>query len=43
MSERATNEVADGTIEGGLAWMTAMVNQINSWIRELSFKLEKGR
>ena len=41
MSERATNEVADGTIEGGLAWMTAMVNQINLlWIRELSFKLE---
>ena len=41
MSERATNEVADGTIEGGLAWMTAMVNQINLlWIRELGFKLE---
>ena len=41
MSERATNEVSDGTVEGGLAWMVAMVNQINLlWIRELSFRLE---
>ena len=41
MSERATNEVSDGTVEGGLAWMVAMVNQINLlWVRELSFKLE---
>ena len=41
MSERVTNEVSDGTIEGGLAWMVSMVNQINLlWVRELSFKLE---
>ena len=41
MSERVTNEVSDGTVEGGLAWMVSMVNQINLlWIRELSFKLE---
>lgn len=41
MSERATNQVSDGTVDGGLAWMVAMVNQINLlWIRELSFKLE---
>ena len=41
MSERATNEVADGTIEGGLAWMVSMVNQINLlWIRELGFRLQ---
>ena len=41
MSERVTNDVSDGTIAGGLAWMTAMVNQINLlWIRELGFKLE---
>ena len=41
MSERATNEVSDGTVEGGLAWMVAMVNQVNLlWVRELGFKLE---
>ena len=41
MSERATNEVSDGTVAGGLAWMVSMVNQINLlWVRELGFKLE---
>ena len=41
MSERANNEEADGTVEGGLAWMVSMVNQINLlWVRELGFKLE---
>ena len=41
MSERANNEQADGTVEGGLAWMVSMVNQINLlWVRELGFKLE---
>ena len=40
MSERANNEVSDGTIQGGLAWMVSMVNQINLlWIRELGFHL----
>ena len=41
MSERANNEQTDGTVEGGLAWMVSMVNQINLlWVRELGFKLE---
>ncbi len=41
MSERANNEVADGSVEGGLAWMVSMVNQINLlWVRDLGFKLE---
>ena len=41
MSERVNNEQADGTVEGGLAWMVSMVNQINLlWVRELGFKLE---
>ena len=40
MSERANNEVSDGTIQGGLAWMVSIVNQINLlWIRELGFQL----
>ena len=40
MSERANNDAADGTVEGGLAWMVSMVNQINLlWVRELGFKL----
>ena len=41
MTSEANNEAADGTLEGGLAWIAAMVNQINLvWIRELSFRLE---
>ncbi len=40
MSERANNQVSDGTIQGGLAWMVSIVNQINLlWIRELGFQL----
>ena len=40
MSEIANNDAADGTVEGGLAWMVSMVNQINLlWVRELGFKL----
>ena len=41
LSERANNEVSVGTVEGGLAWMVAMVNQMNLlWVRELGFRLE---
>ena len=41
LSERANNEVSGGTVEGGLAWMVAMVNQMNLlWVRELGFRLE---
>ncbi|MBC8311503.1 MAG: hypothetical protein H8E72_04310 [Candidatus Marinimicrobia bacterium] len=41
MTAEANNEVADGTVEGGLAWIAAMVNQVNLvWVREMSFRLE---
>ena len=41
LTEQANNEVADGTVEGGLAWIVAMVNQINLlWVRDLSFRLQ---
>jgi len=41
LTAEANNEVSDGTVEGGLAWIAAMVNQINLvWVRELSFKLQ---
>ena len=41
LTAEANNEVADGTVEGGLAWIAAMVNQVNLvWIRELSFRLQ---
>ncbi len=37
----ANNDFADGTVAGGLAWMNALVNQINLLlVRELSFRLE---
>ena len=33
LTAEANNEVADGTVEGGLAWIAAMVNQVNLvWI-----------
>ena len=41
LTEQANNQVADGTVEGGLAWIVAMVNQINLlWVRDLSFQLQ---
>ena len=41
LTAEANNEFADGTVAGGLAWMNALVNQINLlWVRELSFRLE---
>ena len=41
MTESVTNAVADGTVEGGMAWVASMVNQLNLlWLRELSYKLE---
>ena len=41
ITTEANNAVADGTTAGGLAWIAAMVNQVNLvWIRELSFRLE---
>ena len=41
LTAEANNSVADGTVEGGLAWIAAMANQVNLvWVRELSFKLE---
>ena len=41
MTEDVNAEVADGTVVGGLAWMVAMVNQVNAlWIRDLSFQLQ---
>ena len=41
LTAEANNYVADGTIEGGLAWVASMANQINLlWVRELSFRLE---
>ena len=41
MTESVTNSVADGTVEGGIAWVASMINQLNLlWLRELSFKLE---
>ena len=41
ITAEANNEIADGTVAGGLAWLNAMVNQINLlWVRELSFCLE---
>lgn len=41
LTAEANNEISDGTVIGGLAWMNAIVNQVNLlWARELSFKLE---
>ena len=41
LTAEANNSIADGTVEGGLAWIAAMANQVNLvWVRELSFKLE---
>jgi len=41
LTAEANNEVADGSVFGGLTWLNAMVNQINLlWARELSFRLE---
>ena len=41
LTAEANNEVAGGTVFGGLTWMNNMVNQINLlWCRELSFRLE---
>lgn len=41
MTAEANNSSVDGTVAGGLAWIAAMVNQVNLvWIRELSFRLE---
>ena len=41
LTAEANNAIADGTVEGGLAWIAAMANQVNLvWVRELSFKLE---
>ena len=41
MTESVTNSVADGSVEGGIAWVASMINQLNLlWLRELSFKLE---
>ncbi len=39
-SKEANAEVADGTVEGGLAWVANMVNRINLiWIRDWGSKL----
>ena len=41
MTESVTNSVTDGTVEGGMAWLASMINQLNLlWLRELSFRLE---
>ena len=41
LTSEANNEIGGGNILGGLAWMNAMVNQVNLlWVRELSFRLE---
>ena len=41
LTAEANNAIADGTVEGGLAWIAAMANQVNLvWVRELSFRLE---
>ena len=39
MTEAVTNSVADGTVEGGIAWIASMVNKLNLlWRRELGFQ-----
>tara|TARA_S200000501_G_scaffold378201_1_gene439699 strand:- start:792 stop:4388 length:3597 start_codon:yes stop_codon:yes gene_type:complete len=39
MTTDATNQVADGTVQGGLTWIASMVNQLNLlWRRELGFE-----
>ena len=41
LTAEANNAITDGTVEGGLAWIAAMANQVNLvWVRELSFRLE---
>ena len=41
VTEDVNNEVADGTVEGGLTWLVGIVNQINLiWIRDLSFRMQ---
>ena len=41
MTEAVTNSVADGTVEGAMAWIASMVNQLNLlWRRELGFQFE---
>ena len=41
VTTEANNQISDGTVDGGLAWLNAMVNQVNLlWVRELSFRLE---
>ena len=41
MTESVTNSVADGTVEGGMAWIASIVNQLNLlWRRELGFEFE---
>lgn len=41
LTAEANNEIADGTVPGGMTWMNALVNQINLlWVRELGFRLE---
>ena len=41
VTEDVNNEVADGTVEGGLTWLVGIVNQINLiWVRDLSFRMQ---
>ena len=41
MTTDVTNQVADGTVQGGLTWIASMVNQLNLlWRRELGFEFE---
>jgi len=41
ITAEANNEIADGTVAGGMAWLNAIINQVNLlWVRELSFRLE---
>ena len=41
MPQAVTNEVADGTVQGGVTWVASMANQLNLlWRRELGFQFE---
>ena len=41
MPQAVTNQVADGTVQGGLTWVASMANQLNLlWRRELGFQFE---
>jgi len=41
VTEDVNNEVADGTVAGGLTWLVGIVNQVNLiWIRDLGFKMQ---